>query len=629
MSGKDIRISQLIAPFGPGSIYIDNFGTPLIVGGLDHWMERYSDGNWVPCENKNEFLIAEGRLSSLLEIPLFYTPPYYSYQDKPNNKLKIPVMRFPTWYTNRSGELKQFTLHRKLLPKGEFWKPVRFVAFCTNGHITDFPWKQWIDCKCESDAHLTINDFGGADLNSIRVNCTNCKKTKTLRGATSKSSGDNESPMQKAGIHRCNGHRPWLGENTKDEECQEELIGALISQTNLYYSKQVSSIFIPPVTSNPKIHKLQSILDSNPSLLSTAKNLFALSPEDACDMLNIKLKKVEPDIKFSDDEIKKAFQNLTSLTPEIGLEVKSPSEPESSLLAYRRVEFNCISAAKSSNEQELKVINSEIPKSFDIYLSKINLVSRLRETKVFLGFDRLEPNPQEPAVMAQEGLRQLYKKTPEQPWLPAIKSYGEGIFIELKDAEIDKWISQNKAKLMRRIDDSFVCRLAEHWTILSPAGNVTKDWALKYLLIHTLSHVLIKEFVYQCGYSTAALKERLYISSDTDAPMSGVLIYTASGDSEGSLGGLVKLGHAGQFEKILHNAIQRSAWCSTDPVCSEKLGATGSSLLNLSACQACSLLPETACEAMNNGLDRALLVGTAEDRKIGFFSELLEFKESE
>jgi hypothetical protein len=627
MSGKDIRINQLIAPFGPGSIYIDNYGTPLIVGGLDHWMERYDGSAWSACEEKNEFLIAEGRLSSLLEIPLFYTPPYYTYQDKQNNKLKIPVMRFPTWYTNRTGELKQFNLHRKLLPRGEFLKPVRFVAFCKNGHITDFPWKQWISCLCESNSHLKINDFGGADLNSIRVSCTSCNKTKTLRGATSKSSGDNLSPMQRAGISNCSGDRPWLGEHACKEECSEELIGALISQTNLYYSKQVSSIFIPPVTADPDVRNLQIILDENAQLLVIAKNLFSMEPDDACDMLRIKLKKLHPETAFSDAIITKAYKNLTSKTPELDLDVKAPNEPESSLLAYRRVEFNCLSAAVSSNQKELKVLSSEIPKRFAKYISKINLVNRLRETKVFLGFDRLEPNPQEPAIMAQDAMKQLFKTMPDQAWLPAVKSYGEGIFIEIDDSEIERWITRNKKQLFQRVDDSFVTRLAEHWIILDPLGGVTKEWALKYLLIHTFSHVLIKEFVYQCGYSSAALKERLYISSDSSSPMSGILIYTASGDSEGSLGGLVKLGHPVQFEKIISNAIHRSAWCSADPVCSENLGATGASLLNLAACQACSLLPETACEAMNNALDRTLLVGTPENREIGFFAQFLEYEE--
>jgi hypothetical protein len=627
MSGKDIRINQLIAPFGPGSIYIDNYGTPLIVGGLDHWMERYDSSTWTACENKNEFLIAEGRLSSLLEIPLFYTPPYYTYQDKQNNKLTIPVMRFPTWYTNRTGELKQFNLHRKLLPRGEFWKPVRFVAFCKNGHITDFPWKQWISCVCESDTHLKINDFGGADLNSIRVSCTKCRKTESLRGATSKSFGDSPSPMQRAGISNCNGDRPWLGEHACKEDCNEELIGALISQTNLYYSKQVSSIFIPPVTADPDVHKLQKILDAHAHLLSTAKTLFSLVPDTACQMLNVELQKLHPEECFSDETIVKAYQNMTSKTPELGIEVESPSESESTLLAYRRVEFNCLSAAVSSNEKELKVLSSEIPRRFDKYLSKINLVNRLRETKVFLGFDRLEPNPQEPAIMAHDAMKQLFKKMPDQAWLPAVKSYGEGVFIEIDDAEIERWITKNKKQLFERVDDSFVSRLAEHWIILEPLGGATKEWALKYLLIHTFSHILIKEFVYQCGYSTAALKERLYISSDSTSPMSGILIYTASGDSEGSLGGLVKLGHPLQFEKIISNAIHRSAWCSADPVCSENLGATGASLLNLSACQACSLLPETACEAMNNALDRTLLVGTPENREIGFFAEFLENEE--
>lgn len=624
MSGKDIRINQLIAPFGPGSIYIDSYGTPLIVGGLDHWMERYDGRSWAKCEDKNEFLIAEGRLSSLLDINLFYSPPYYRYQGKHNNNLKIPVMRFPTWYTNRLGELKQFNLHSKVLKKGDFWKPVRFVAFCKNGHITDFPWKQWIGCLCESDNHLKINDFGGADLDSIRVTCTNCNKTATLRGATSKSSEDSLSPMQRAGIQHCNGDRPWLGEHACKEDCSEELIGALISQTNLYYSKQISSIFIPPVTTDPDIHRLQQLLDYHSNLLSLAKNLFALAPDTACQTLNFNLQKFYPKESFLDKNIIKAYQNLTSKTPELGIQVQLPSEKESDLLTYRRVEFNCLSAAVSSNEKELKVISSKVPTKFVKYISKINLVNRLRETKVFLGFDRLEPNPQDPAVMAQAAMKQLFKKMPDQAWLSAVKSYGEGIFIEIDNAEIDRWITKNKQQLFDRVDDSFVTRLADHWIILAPVGGATKEWALKYLLIHTLSHILIKELVYQCGYSTAALKERLYISSDNGAPMSGILIYTASGDSDGSLGGLVKLGHPLQFDKIISNAINRSAWCSADPVCSENLGATGASLLNLSACQACSLLPETACEAMNNALDRTLLVGTPENREIGFFAEFLE-----
>jgi hypothetical protein len=121
-------------------------------------------------------------------------------------------------------------------------------------------------------------------------------------------------------------------------------------------------------------------------------------------------------------------------------------------------------------------------------------------------------------------------------------------------------------------------------------------WASRYLLVHSLAHVLINQFVFECGYSTASLRERLYVSADANAPMAGILIYTAAGDSEGTLGGLVRLGRQERLGPVVRRALSRASWCSADPVCSENLGGQGSRLANLAACHACVLLPETSCE---------------------------------
>jgi hypothetical protein len=86
--------------------------------------------------------------------------------------------------------------------------------------------------------------------------------------------------------------------------------------------------------------------------------------------------------------------------------------------------------------------------------------------------------------------------------------------------------------------------------------------------------------------------------------MAGILIYTATGDSEGTLGGLVRLG----VESIIRQAVSRASWCSADPVCSENLGGQGSRRVNLAACHACTLLPETSCETFNQGMYRAMIV---------------------
>ena len=142
------------------------------------------------------------------------------------------------------------------------------------------------------------------------------------------------------------------------------------------------------------------------------------------------------------------------------------------------------------------------------------------------------------------------------------------------------------------------------------------------MLIHTFAHVLINELVFDCGYGSASLKERLYCSSLTDPEMNAVLIYTAAGDTEGSMGGLVRQGEADRLPQLIENAILRASWCTSDPVCIESSGQ-GPSGMNLAACHSCALLPETSCEMMNLQLDRAMLVGTIEHPELGYFSDLL------
>jgi hypothetical protein len=144
------------------------------------------------------------------------------------------------------------------------------------------------------------------------------------------------------------------------------------------------------------------------------------------------------------------------------------------------------------------------------------------------------------------------------------------------------------------------------------------------LLVHSLAHILINQLVFDCGYSTASLRERLYVSADSAAPMAAFMIYTAAGDAEGTLGGLVRLGHPERFGPVVGRALGRASWCSADPVCSEHLGGQGSKLANLAACHACVLLPETSCETINQGLDRAMVIGTPDDRERGFMSDLIE-----
>ena len=140
-------------------------------------------------------------------------------------------------------------------------------------------------------------------------------------------------------------------------------------------------------------------------------------------------------------------------------------------------------------------------------------------------------------------------------------------------------------------------------------------------MLHSLSHALMNQLSFECGYSIASLSERIYCSDAPNTKMAGIFIYTASGDAEGTLGGLVRQGRVDMFDKVFKKAIEAARTCSNDPICITSRGQ-GRDSLNLAACYACGLLPETCCEEFNSFLDRAMLIGTYEHPEIGFWSTL-------
>ena len=167
-------------------------------------------------------------------------------------------------------------------------------------------------------------------------------------------------------------------------------------------------------------------------------------------------------------------------------------------------------------------------------------------------------------------------------------------------------------------------------TALQRRNRELKQLNPKYVVLHTLSHLLMLSISKVCGYSAASLRERIYCEkyleegSELFDDMHGLLIYTASQSGDGSLGGLVRAGKPGRFEDVLNDALNEALWCSDDPVCIESTGQ-GLDSCNLAACFNCCLVPETACEIGNKFLDRGLVVGTLDVPTIGLFgAELRE-----
>jgi len=238
------------------------------------------------------------------------------------------------------------------------------------------------------------------------------------------------------------------------------------------------------------------------------------------------------------------------------------------------------------SEAESKTLSSII-KGIDQHI----IVSRLREIQVFKGFQRIPKEDNDNFVPPDI--------VGESNWLPAIELFGEGIFFTLDEEILKQW---------EQID-SIKKRTAEIADRYASADIITQqDMSIspRFLLLHTLAHLLIRELEITAGYPAASLSERIYCSQDRK--MAGVLIYTAVADIVGSLGGIVESGEPKAFLELMSNVFKHAQWCSVDPVCTEHEGQ-GPGWLNRAACHACALIPEPSCEYSNVFLDRVFIKG--------------------
>jgi Domain of unknown function (DUF1998) len=645
MGTRQIRTSQLITPFGPGSIYTDSRGVPLIISGLDGWYQRL-DASADDTLKANEFDIFEPRISEQIGINLFRRPAdfrlgYGRRSEGPpqaNTLVYTPAYRFPTWYQNTNGSLFKLNPCTRKIDQSLSGRlrAVRFVAVCSHGHLSEFPWKEWIECHCPDESGLRLIDGGGSDLGSVRVLCGTCPKGsqgsqgRTLSRTTKlPSSEPNEqghlerSAFQERGIS-CPGTKPWLGTLATPDTCDQPLVAALINQVNLYYGKVISAISLPSST-DKNLDDLCAALKQERNFGTKKVEWRSGDQDEVIDAFVQRFKKRGQEIAGSDmrNALEILYENKRQ-NPYV--RSSKPVTSESPDLAFRRAEFDVL-RSENVDAAELLVRDAGIPAGMGMLLGRVRLIERLKETRVFCGFTRLSPPISITDGMPQSAIRQLYAVQPEDPklcWLPANVVYGEGIYLELNEASIAQWLEQNKAWIEARYDIGFIARLAAIPQTNPPNSAPTLKWTARFMLVHTFAHLLLSQLVFDCGYSTSALRERLYISADSDAPMAGILIYTAAGDSEGTLGGLVKLGRPEFLRTVIERALRKAMWCSADPVCSENMGGQGTKKVNMAACHSCSLLPETSCESFNLGLDRAAVVGTPVEPALGWAAQWLQ-----
>ncbi len=643
---ESIRRGQLIAPFGVGAISVLKGGLAVIGAGLDHWFER-EDSPDAPLRDidKEEFRVDEPRLERVLQVDKLYLPPdsrrRRQGQSGTNRALTVPFLRFPQWHTcNFCHDLRELPLTARgrqyCLGKCAEKDPktrnrlvqVRFIAICERGHIQDFPWRQWVhrsvSSKCRSP--MTLTGTGGASLAALWVKCE-CGAERDL-GRIMEANPE-ASPATTflsrrldaaGGLYLCTGQRPWLGPGA-EEGCGQHVRGSLLNATNVHFAKIESSIYLPAEEVPAAPTELVDLLDKPP--LSTLLQLFrqlGTAPEPTF------LRNQHGPLlrSFSDDQVAAAVDALkqprTATSP-----VQSAGADDHVDVPLRLEEYRVLRTERRRDQLQIRL--ADVGKYGDIsgrpfadYFEGVSLVEKLRETRAFAGFTRIKS--EQPDIDLQARKRLLWRGAPSagQTWLPAYVVYGEGIFLQFRTEAIRKWedtMAGERAVVPARVE-----------RLLNTSPNLLGRWgsdargAARFVMLHTVAHLLINRLVFDCGYSSASLRERLYISNDAVEPMTGILIYTAAGDSEGTMGGLVRMGKPGRLEHTIQRALEGALWCSADPVCMEmaERGGQGPDSCNLAACHNCALVPETSCEQFNRYIDRGLVVGTMSHRELGFFS---------
>lgn len=658
MSRRAVRRGQLIAPFGPGAMVVARDGTSLIVAGLDHWFER-EDLNTADID-PNEFRVQEWRLehSQELDVDFFYLPPdirrrrpgAFWMESPTNTGLTIPALRFPRWHVCvRCHSLDEVPLVQRERARCRWCAAasdggqssrrrtappmvqVRFIAICDEGHVQDFPWREWVhgELRPTCGQRMKLRATGGASLAATTVTC-DCGAKRSLEriteadplaGGSSVGDGGGDAPevqpstfltdgLEMGQRYLCPGHRPWLGED-EGVGCSQPIRGSLRGATNVYFSLTRSAIYLPRATDEAP-QGLIELLEAPQfatylDLLRTAK-LPVNSAALRTSLLSSHLR------DFTDRELGAALQVINSDAKQKDEPVVPTDDPET---AFRRAEYVTLRNGHGERQLITRLVSpSEYQSPVDMSFSRVTLIEKLRETRVFTGFARVYPDK---ALTPAERNRQLWRDVPPSGnrWLPAYIVYGEGIYLELDHRRLRDW--ETRPDVVRRVD-----RLnTRYQAVQLNRGLRPRLITPRLVLLHTFAHVLMNELTFECGYSSASLRERLYVSAAQDAEMAGVLVYTAAGDSEGTLGGLVRMGKPGNLEPVIRRALSKAQWCSADPVCME-LGERGQGpdSCNLASCHNCGLVPETSCEEFNRFLDRGVVVGTLTRRDLGFFADL-------
>ena len=604
----DLRPSQLIYTFGVGAL-LDLPNTSALILGLDDWDTR----NCTEIDEDRLLQAIQRRLGP--QVKRLYLPPLADDDDRRDPTapaIGVPVAAFPRWLrcplcdtlaTIDSGIFK-LVQDRYRPDKTRFVHdncarartmaptalPVRFLLACREGHLTDFRWVEYVHDNrppC-NPSRLTLREYGAAgDASDIIVKCVECGVERRMADAFDRD----------VFTIQCTGHHPHL-RRTDPNGCSEGARTILLGASNSWFPLVMSALTIP--TSNQDA--LPVLIDEHWSALKDIPSLdvtrYVTAPS-----------RMPALVEFTAEQIWAAIEERRQdLMPEDG------DDEDLKVAEWERLTQDPVPPPT----KEFFITRVDAPSGFDQFFEATVLVERLREVRALMAFTRIESKGDfADAAYVDDG-----RETPlsrESPvWLPASEVRGEGLFLRLNENRLQEWESRPEVRLL---EQEFL-EAHKSWRRLRKQNPPQAGFpGIRFVLLHSISHALMRQIALECGYTSASVRERLYCRSvaQVHGPMAGILIYTAASDSEGTLGGLVQLGQPVTMGRQIQHALESMRICASDPLCAEHAPVGDGRNVHGACCHACLFAPETSCERGNRFLDRTSLVVTFAARAAEFF----------
>lgn len=583
---------------GIGAV-VDLPGTSVIVRGLDTW-----GPGGIPISEPRLLTQVQHALRGAGITSLRAAPSDPQTADDPFTHVGVPVTTFPRWLrcpacyqllpidgvdqlelNHRYGRRPDLAkwVHRHCakqqtiaITRRRACIPARFVVACARGHLDEFPYVDFVHQTAQTPcpgAQLEIRDAGSVLGPRVTISCTaGCGSTRNISSAA--------GTRGAANLPRCRGRHPHL---QTYGPCDQPLKLMVLGASNLWFGLTVSALHLPhddPVAAAVAEH--WDVLSAQPSpdilaaIVAGMPALHALRELSAAELAAAI--QSERDRRASNEE----------------------REPEPDLLAAEWELFSHPTTTRQ--DDDFRAIPTPTPAQYTGLLEQVVQVERLREVQAMVGFTRIDAAASgdlQPAFRAPLSIGRI-------SWVPAVERRGEGIFLELIEERVATWCAEVE-------NHSHVHALRSAYGRWRANRDLTPDPSFpvaRYLLVHTLSHLLLRQVALECGYSSASIRERLYVGTPS-RPTAGILLATATSDSEGTLGGLVALAEARFLGRLLDQALEDAQTCSSDPLCAERLPEAPSDQLHAAACHACLFASETSCETGNRWLHRGVLVDIA------------------